>query len=212
SPSCRGQHVSPIRFGASTSNEEWLPSQTLHDPERVDGEQPVLLWIPPRDFGDHRTPPQAGAERRYRLLLWQDERVSREPIGNHQRVNAEALHEMLHITAYCRDNGSRGEPTPINPLKGDGTVGIPQESDLRPDLRLPQEPVQVEHRMDRVPLLRQDHRVASVSQMGQEHLPQQKRRQRGRVVRLFALFTIVDSPGVIATDPLTPAIQPEVVV
>src|SRR2546428_1176956 len=46
-------------------------------------------------------------------------------------------------------------------------------------------------------------------EMGQEHLPQQKRRQRRRIIVVLGFLTIIDTSGMIAADPLTPAVQPE---
>src|SRR5262245_38532831 len=68
----------------------------------------------------------------------------------------------------------------------------------------------MQHRIDGVPLLGQNHGVAAALHVRQQHLAKQKRRQRRGVVGSLALFTVVHPGGVILTDPLTPPVQPEV--
>jgi hypothetical protein len=65
----------------------------------------------------------------------------------------------------------------------------------------------VKHGIDGVPFLRQDDRLAIAVQVRHQHFLTEKRRQGGSLVDALALFAVVDSPRVIAADPLTPAVQ-----
>src|SRR5262249_29300203 len=60
-----------------------------------------------------------------------------------------------------------------------------------------------------MPFFSQHYCGAAALEMGQEHLLQQKRRQRRGKVNLLGFFPIIDASGMIAADPLAPAVQPE---
>ena len=48
--------------------------------------------------------------------------------------------------------------------------------------------------------------------MRPQHFPVEKRRQGGHIVVAFPFFPIIDAGRMIATDPLTPAVEPELLV
>src|SRR2546427_4431342 len=116
---------------------------------------------------------------------------------------------MFHIAAHRRDDGCLGQATPINAVKAEGVVRIPEDGDLRPDTSLAEQPVEVEYGVDRVPFFSQDHCPTATLEMGQEHLLEEKRRQRSCIIVILGFFTIIDAGRMIAADPLTPTVQLE---
>jgi hypothetical protein len=67
----------------------------------------------------------------------------------------------------------------------------------------------MQHRIDSVPLFGQNDGPPAALQVRQQNLVKQTRRQRGGVVRALTLFTVIDTGGMMMTDPLAPTMPPK---
>ena len=80
--------------------------------------------------------PQSGGNA---ATAWRSGRISASvgrPLGDDQRIHSPPLHQLLHVAAHGRDDRRVGQSAPIDAMKGEGIIRIPQDRDLIPHLRL----------------------------------------------------------------------------
>ena len=80
--------------------------------------------------------PQSGVKCRDSLAFRPDQRLCREAVRDDQRIHSPPLHQLLHVAAHGRDDRRVGQSAPIDAMKGEGIIRIPQDRDLIPHLRL----------------------------------------------------------------------------
>ena len=144
-------------FDATTGNEQGLPVLTLQSTSDLDGQQPGFIGVPAGDFAEHRASPNQGLKGLHGVGRGEHERLYRQAVGEHQRIDPQPLHQLLHIAAHGGNHRRLCKASPINPVEDKGVVGIPQDGAPFSQPTGPQEAVQVQHRMDRLPFCSQDH-------------------------------------------------------
>jgi hypothetical protein len=65
----------------------------------------------------------------YRTPIWIEKRFGTEAIRNHDCLDAEVLHPVLHVAADRRYRRSRFQTMPINAIKSEYIVRVPQDID-----------------------------------------------------------------------------------
>ena len=114
-----------------------------------------------------------------------------------------------HVSAYRRDDGRFTEPIPIDALKTEGVIGVPKEHRLIAQPPLPQQPIQMENRVHRVPFLGHHEERLVLNQRAAENAAEHVRRQRRRVVDALSFLAVVNAHRMISTDPPAPAMEME---
>ena len=72
---------------------------------------------------------------------------------------------MLHVAAHRGDGRCLGQPPPVDALKGEGIIRVPEDLDLVAHPRHTQQPIQMEYSIDRVPFLSEDDGTLPLQQM-----------------------------------------------
>jgi hypothetical protein len=64
------------------------------------------------------------------LAFRPDQRLCREAVRDDQRIHPPLLHQLLHVAAYGRDDRRFGQSMPIDAVKREGIIRIPEDRDL----------------------------------------------------------------------------------
>ena len=191
----RVEYLVPVRLGAAAGDQQRpvpLALQLAHD---LDGAEPTLVRIETGHLGDDRASAQAAPQLANASAVGRKERVCGQAIGNHDGIDAEAPHSVLHVTAHGRDDRGLSEAVPIDPLEAKHIVCVPKDARVLSASLLPQQPVKVKDRIRRMPFLGEDDRVAALGEVWPQDLihqvvattrrnqgacsPRRRRRRRG---------------------------------
>lgn len=151
--------------------------------------------------------PEAAAKLCHRRPIRRVEGVGGEPVRDHQRAHSLTGHLVLHVTAHRRDDGGRAEAVPADSFEAKSIVGVPENACALPYAGLAHQPVEVENRIGGLPFLGENHRVAVPTRLGEEEVRHQMLGQRLRVFRALGQISVVDAAGMVAAQPLGPAVQ-----
>lgn len=153
------QHVLAVRFHTAPCDEEWPASLALQLSDRVHCQQPPLVRIPASHLGQDQAAPKAVLRHSHESGSGWLERLGRDPIGNHQGVHVVPPHLVAHEAADRRDGRGGAKSLPRHVLESERVVGVPEQGDPIPMPGLTQQAIELDHRVGRVPLFREDDRT-----------------------------------------------------
>lgn len=201
------QHVLPMRFRAAARDEKRLYVGPAQGVDAFHGTQPMLVRVPAGHLGERRAPVQESREIPNRGSLGGNERLGRDPVGQHERVHTQGPHAFTHVATHGGDDGSLVEALPVDVIEPEYVVRSPEDRHDVAKAASSEEPVEVEHTVHRVPFLGEDdHWLASCAGGGEVLLDEPGWQGSGEVIRLAGL-AIVDARGVISAEPLAPAME-----
>src|SRR6266480_4268877 len=125
-----GQHISSMRLDATTHEKRHWIAALLETRHRFYGHHPTFIGIETTNFEEEDTLWVALACNRanalHSLLIDGIHVSSRDAIGNHQRIDAELPHLMLHVFAYCTQRRDKTQTPPVDAMQRHQTIEIPE--------------------------------------------------------------------------------------
>ena len=173
---------------------------------------PPLVGVPPGHLAQDGVRSYGLPQLLHHLVVRVSKQAPRNAVGNDQRVYPVLPHDVLHVAADGGDRGGVAQPAPVDAVKGEGIVGVPEQHRVVPQPVLPENVADTAHHLGGVPLLSQDHHQLARGRGRLHHVVLHEVRDGLVEITELVLLAIVHAVRMVPADPLTPAVQDQLAV